>query len=531
MAALTFKVGGDTSGLGRAVSKAKGMLSGLGSAAKNLAIGGAVTGSVAAIGAAFRGVKLAADMEQVAVAMEVMTGSAEKGNRAIEALMEFSNSTPLKPEEVVSAGRALIAFGTDADDVVGVLRKVGNVASGIGAPLGEIAEIYGKAQVSGRLFGEDINQLAGRGIPIQKELAKVLGVSTSNIKQLVSDGKIGFPELEKAFSNMSAEGGQYAGMLEKQSKTFSGVFSTLTGKLDDLLRNVGVGLMQSLKPVLEELVGFVDRNSEGAKQLGQNIAKVVTMIVTAFRTDQFGELVKQSFLYAGKSLVNFVIEGFAMAGVVLLEAIKGVGAMLKEIFSLENLISAGKTAGAGAFSLVRSVGDSGFAGPLTAATTLIGRKNLDNIEMALNEGAADAVDHLSGFGDRFSNRFRTVSQNARDNIAKMGETLKNSDILGASKNKRLLEEIVDGLSKSAETFKEVKKEEAKNDKKPNGELLKPQTQSFTDKLLKPAITSLGRIGGDGNRGQSVIFRMDKERNKLLKDIAFNTGNGTTAVYG
>ncbi len=79
MAALTFKVGGDTSGLGRAVSKAKGMLSGLGTAAKNLAIGGAVAGSFAAIGAAFRGVKLAAEMEQVAVAMEVMTGSAEKG--------------------------------------------------------------------------------------------------------------------------------------------------------------------------------------------------------------------------------------------------------------------------------------------------------------------------------------------------------------------------------------------------------------------------------------------------------------------
>ena len=531
MAALTFKVGGDTTGLGRAVSKAKGMLSGLGSAAKNLAIGGAVTGSVAAIGAAFRGVKLAADMEQVAVAMEVMTGSAEKGNRAIEALMEFSNSTPLKPDEVVSAGRALIAFGTDADDVVGVLRKVGNVASGIGAPLGEIAEIYGKAQVSGRLFGEDINQLAGRGIPIQKELAKVLGVSTSNIKQLVSDGKIGFPELEKAFSNMSAEGGQYAGMLEKQSKTFSGVFSTLTGKLDDLLRNVGAGLMQSLKPVLEELLTFVDRNSEGAKQLGQNIASVVTIIVSAFRTDKFGELVKQSLLFAGKSLVNFVIEGFAMAGVVLMEAVKGVAAMLREIFSLENLQSAGKVASAGSFGLIRDFSESGFGGPVTAAMALIGKEGLDDIEMALNEGAAGAVDHLSGFGDRFSQRLGTVMQNARNSVADMGRLLENADILGAAENKRLLEEIVQGLSESAEALKDATNESPKKPDKPSSQLGRPQEQSFTDKVLNPVVTSLGRIGGDGNRGQSVIFRMDKERNKLLKDIAFNTASGQTAVYG
>lgn len=526
MAALTFKVGGDTSGLGRAVSKAKGMLSGLGSAAKNLAIGGAVAGSLAAIGAAFRGVKLAADMEQVAVAMEVMTGSAEKGNRAIEALMKFSDETPLNPEEVVSAGRALIAFGTDADDVVGVLRKVGNVASGVGAPLGELAEIYGKAQVSGRLFGEDINQLAGRGIPIQKELAKVLGTSTSNIKKLVSDGKVGFPELEKAFSNMSAEGGQFAGMLDKQSKTFSGVFSTLVGKFNGLLRDVGVGLMQSLKPVLKELVEFIDQNKEGAKALGQNIANAVMIIVSAFKTDKFGELVKQSFLYAGKSLVNTVIEGFAMAGVVLIEAVKGVGEMMKEIFSPENLKSAGTAVGIGSFSLARKVAQSPVmsVSPMAMAFNL---GALNKIENSLEKGAEKAAEHLSGFSDRVTNRFGEVIQNARNTVAEMGRELNKSDITGAEKNKSLLEDIIAGLTEAAEVIKEGVKKEAEQ---APGKTGKSEEQNFTDKLLKPVVTSLGRIGGAGEGGRGVIFRMDRERNKLLKDIAFNTGSAQVAVF-
>ena len=522
MAALTFKVGGDTSGLGRAVSKAKGMLSGLGSAAKNLAIGGAVAGSLAAIGAAFRGVKLAADMEQVAVAMEVMTGSAEKGNRAIEALMKFSDETPLNPEEVVSAGRALIAFGTDADDVVGVLRKVGNVASGVGAPLGELAEIYGKAQVSGRLFGEDINQLAGRGIPIQKELAKVLGTSTSNIKKLVSDGKVGFPELEKAFSNMSAEGGQFAGMLDKQSKTFSGVFSTLVGKFNGLLRDVGVGLMQSLKPVLKELVEFIDQNKEGAKALGQNIANAVMIIVSAFKTDKFGELVKQSFLYAGKSLVNTVIEGFAMAGVVLIEAVKGVGAMMKEIFSPENLKSAGSAVGVGSLSIARKVAQSDImkSSPMAMAFNL---GVLNKVENSLEKSAAQ----LSGFSDRVTNRFGEVIQNARNTVAEMGRELNKSDITGAEKNKSLLEDIIAGLTEAAEVTKEEVKKEVEQ---APGRTGKSEEQNFTDKLLKPVVTSLGRIGGAGEGGRGVIFRMDRERNKLLKDIAFNTGSAQVAVF-
>jgi|11_taG_2_1085331.scaffolds.fasta_scaffold02829_4 tape measure domain-containing protein len=541
MAALTFKVGGDTTGLGRAVSKAKGMLSGLGSAAKNLAIGGAVTGSVAAIGAAFRGVKLAADMEQVAVAMEVMTGSAEKGNRAIEALMEFSNSTPLKPDEVVSAGRALIAFGTEADEVVDVLKKVGNVAAGIGAPLGEIAEIYGKAQVSGRLFGEDINQLAGRGIPIQEELAKVLGVSTSSIKQLVSEGKVGFPELEKAFTNMSSSGGKFAGMLNKQSKTFSGVFSTLTGKLDGLLMDVGKGLMESLKPVLEELVDFVDKSSDGAKQLGENIAKVVTIIVTAFKTETFGELVKQSLLFAGKSLVNFVIEGFAMAGVVLMESVKAVGAMLNEIFSFENLKAVGNQAALNVFKGGKFVADTGMFPMLSGGLKIVGDENIDDIEDSLEQGAANGAEHLSGFGDRMSDRFSDVMQTVRDNVAAMGRLLDGSDILGAAKNKKLIDDIIKDLNDAADELNGNKKDTFKDPfddpfhhpssaDDPKTEPNKKEEDSFSFKVLKPIVSSLGRIGGDGNRGQTVIFRMDKERNKLLKDIAFNTGNGQTAVY-
>ena len=239
MSALTFKVSGDSSGLMRSLDGAKGALSGLAKAGKGLQIGGALAGAasaVASLGLASRGLKAAIDMEQLEVAFEVLTGNAKDGRKAIASLMEFSDRTPLAPEEVVAAGRSLIAFGTNADDVVGVLERIGNVASGIGAPLGDIAEIYGKAQVQGRLFGEDMNQLAGRGIPIFESIADVMGVAKGEVKGLVAEGRVGFPELEKAFAKMSGDGGRFAGMLEKQSNTLGGQLSTLSGKFTGVLR-------------------------------------------------------------------------------------------------------------------------------------------------------------------------------------------------------------------------------------------------------------------------------------------------------
>ena len=77
------------------------------------------------------------------------------------------------------------------------------------APVNEIAELYGKARVQGRLFAEDINQLTGRGIPIIQELAKQFGVSDSEVKKLVESGKVGFPNIERSFMDMTSQGGKF----------------------------------------------------------------------------------------------------------------------------------------------------------------------------------------------------------------------------------------------------------------------------------------------------------------------------------
>ena len=527
MAALTFKVGGDTSGLGRAVSKAKGMLSDLGSAAKNIALGGAVAGSVAAIGVAFRGVKLAAEMEQVSVAMEVMTGSAEKGNRAIEALMEFSNSTPLKPDEVVSAGRALIAFGTEADDVVGVLRKVGNVAAGIGAPLGEIAEIYGKAQVSGRLFGEDINQMAGRGIPIQKELAKVLGVSTSSIKEMVSDGKVGFPELEKAFTNMSASGGKFAGMLDKQSRTFSGLLSTLIGKLNGLMRDVGQGLMESLKPVLNQLISLVDENSAAAKRFGQTIKEAVFVIVEAFKTGVLGELLKNSFLFASSFLVNAVVGGFATAGEILMKAAVGVSEIITGIISSEKMQSFLSMMKLGAVQMV----EEAIKDPI--GLNLLNQRERDpsQFQKDLTNEAIDLADRVDGGVDAIFDDFQTMfghlhlnPDKHRDNL---NETIK--PLLEVIR-KREEERLKDTAEKKIFSKGEFVGPPERKDSDHKKEEPKQEVEPFTSKVLQPSITSLGRIGGAGEQGKPTI-RIDIERNALLKGILHNTATVKFAVFG
>lgn len=219
------------------------------------AVGAALSalGALAGVMLAFAvvaSVKLAASAETLALQFKVLTGSADTAAKILKDLDQFAAETPFQKMEIGEAARKLIAFGSSAETVFDELRVIGDIAAATGQPIGELAELYGKAQVQGRLFGEDINQLTGRGIPIIQELAKQFGVAESEVKGLVKEGKIGFPELQIALQSMTGEGGRFGGMMNELSQTTAGRWSTLV----DQVLLLGTAIGNELLPVANDLI-------------------------------------------------------------------------------------------------------------------------------------------------------------------------------------------------------------------------------------------------------------------------------------
>jgi tape measure domain-containing protein len=247
--------------LGNAATATLGKLKSLGG--KLLAftgIGAAIGGAFAAIGGIGKGFKLAAEMEQAQVAMETMLGSADAAKVVLKDLTDFAAATPFEMPELVNSTKKLIAFGVEQKKLMPTLNAIGDIAAGVGAPVDELAELYGKAKVQGRLFAQDINQLTGRGIPIIQELAKQFGVSEGEVKGLIAQGKVGFPQLEKAFASMTGEGGRFQGMMAKQSGTLGGLLSTLSD-------TIGMSLMGIANTIIDAF-----NLREGIKALTSGLA-------------------------------------------------------------------------------------------------------------------------------------------------------------------------------------------------------------------------------------------------------------------
>lgn len=210
-------------------------------------------------------------MQQLQVALSTILQDKSKADALLADISKFAVTTPFSIDDVATGAKQLLAYGSSADTVVDELSMLGDVASGLQIPLGQLIYLYGTLRTQGRAMTVDIRQFAGRGIPIYEELAKVLGVSKDQVGELVKEGKVGFKEVEQAFKNMTSEGGKFNNMLVNAAGTWpqqiAAVQEKMFLKLVDFgnkykeVFEFGIGtaedLVESLDDVLSVMGGLI----------------------------------------------------------------------------------------------------------------------------------------------------------------------------------------------------------------------------------------------------------------------------------
>lgn len=216
------------------------------------------------------GVKSAQQLEVFQRSLETLIGDADQAKRVFEDLYEFDTKTTFAWPSLTKAVTLLSAFNVEADDLVPTLGRLGDVSAAVNMDVAELAELYGKAKVQGRLFMEDINQLTGRGIPIIQELAKQFGVTEDQVRGLVSEGRVGFANIEQAFVDMTSEGGRFFNMMSAQTETSQGRVMALRKEFEQVTDLIGEALLPTLDGLVDRarkaVQWFVDLD-EGTQKL------------------------------------------------------------------------------------------------------------------------------------------------------------------------------------------------------------------------------------------------------------------------
>lgn len=196
-------------------------------------------------------------------------GDEDRARSYLGDLIDMANSTPFLYDDLVGMSKTLATYGYDDTNILPLLQTIGDTGAALGmgtSDMTAVAQALGRMESSNKATLEYLNILNDRGIGAVGYLAEAKGVSVGDVYGMISKGQISGTEAVEIIT--AALEKAYAGSMETQSQTFSGLSSTLEGLQQNLNALGGEGYNTLRRSGLREEINALD----GA--LGDSIGEI-----------------------------------------------------------------------------------------------------------------------------------------------------------------------------------------------------------------------------------------------------------------
>lgn len=167
----------------------------------------------------------------------------------------------------------LVASGVEAGEGMRhALRGISGVAAMTNSTYEDIGRIYTTVAGNGRLMGDQLMQLSSRGMNAASVLAKALGKTEAEIREMVSKGKIDFNTFSEAMDDAFGEHAKDA------NKTLSGVLSNIRAALAKIGAEFYSPIIEENSPLIQLLNSVRERINDIRKEITPVIRTITAKI-------------------------------------------------------------------------------------------------------------------------------------------------------------------------------------------------------------------------------------------------------------
>ena len=198
------------------------------------------------------GSSLAAGRETDLISFSTLFGGRDKADGYLKSLVQMANTTPFLYDDLTAMSKTLATYGYDETSILPVLQTIGDTGAALGQNTGDmtaVATALGRMKSSNKTTLEYLNILNDRGIGAVGMLAEAKGVSQKKLYDMISKGEVAGQDAADIILTALTE--KFAGAMEAQSKTFSGITSTVQGLQQELDNAMGEGYNQGRMQGLE----------------------------------------------------------------------------------------------------------------------------------------------------------------------------------------------------------------------------------------------------------------------------------------
>lgn len=221
----------------------------VGSAVRGVGLGLTAAVTAPLIGLATLALSFTAMRQRAELSFKVLLKDGEKAKALMRDLTEFSDKTPFESQEIIDAGRKLVAFGVDATQVKSILTDLGDTAAAMEVNVVDVANAFGRLKAGD--FGEAFERF--RDFGISREALEGKGLKFDKSGQF----KGSVEQAMEAVRAVMKE--KFGGTMDELSNSISGKFSTVVDKAKGLL----IKLFEPAQPVvsqqLDNLINIIQR--------------------------------------------------------------------------------------------------------------------------------------------------------------------------------------------------------------------------------------------------------------------------------
>lgn len=176
-------------------------------------------------------------VQQLEIAFRTLTKSQEKADELMNQLIDTAAKTPFDLMGIADSAKFLLGIRVPVEEVNDTLKMLGDIAAGVGAPLKDIAYLYGTTITKAHMDTMDLRQFTGRGIDLIGELSKQYGIATEQVQQYVAAGKVGAEDFKRAIKVIRET--TFNNLMEEQSKSLTGQIANLGDSIDMMMNEIG----------------------------------------------------------------------------------------------------------------------------------------------------------------------------------------------------------------------------------------------------------------------------------------------------
>ena len=220
----------------------------------------------------------------------IMLGDMQAGAGLFAELQEFNFWTPFEMEETAQATKVLMSAKVPLEQITEYLTRFGDISQGNSQRFQSFINAFSKASAKGKADMEVLNVYIDQGVQILDALGQQMGVTSAEIVDMASKGKISFQDLDNALASMAEEGGLYYNSMVTASQRLDAMQSGLQESVNALAASFGDMLAPMVGKALEILTKLVDTINDSPFLKG-TIAAALSAVVVIINTQMIRAIV------------------------------------------------------------------------------------------------------------------------------------------------------------------------------------------------------------------------------------------------